>query len=207
MTLNGINRAPAMLLGAAIAGGLLWVAGAYIGRHTTGGYWAAYGIVAGAGLVFGLFQLRGTGGHPPAMFLLVFVPVVIAAGWVIVAMQPANTTSNHVMRWSADIGIADVVRDLGTWLGVLAFSIGFVFAAMLEPFGVRRRETVEHVDHTHPVRTAPVSTTPIDRRAADEPTLAERREDAAREDEHAAEADYNAPGSVTGARQTNRSHT
>jgi len=173
MTLNGINRAPAMLIGAAIAGGLLWVAGAYISRHTTGGYWAAYGIVAGAGLVFGLFQLRGTGGHPPAMFLLVFVPVVIAAGWVIVAMQPANTTSNHVMRWSSDIGIADVVRDLGTWLGVLAFSIGFVFAQILEPFGVRRTHTVEHV--------APA---PLDRRAADEPTAAERREVAAREHDH-----------------------
>ena len=173
MTLNGINRAPAMLIGAAIAGGLLWVAGAYIGRHTTGGYWAAYGIVAGAGLVFGLFQLRGTGGHPPAMFLLVFVPVVIAAGWVIVAMQPANTTSTHVMRWSSDIGIADVVRDVGTWLGVLAFSIGFTFAAMLEPFGVRRTRPVAHG-------------APIDRRAADEPTAAERRELAARDHEHVA---------------------
>lgn len=174
MTLNGINRAPAMLLGAAIAGGLLWVAGAYIGRHSVGGYWAAYGIVAGAGLVFGLFQLRGTGGHPPAMFLLVFLPVVIAAGWVIVAMQPANTTSMHVMRWSRDIGISDVVHDLGTWLGVLAFSIGFVFAAMLEPFGVRRRHTVEHVDRVDHVA-------PMDRRAADEPTAAERREVAALE--------------------------
>lgn len=175
MTLNGINRAPAMLIGAAIAGGLLWVAGAYIGRHTVGGYWAAYGIVAGAGLVFGLFQLRGTGGHPPAMFLLVFVPVVIVAGWVIVGMQPANTTSMHVMRWSRDIGISDVVHDLGTWLGVLAFSIGFVFAAMLEPFGARRRRVVEH----DTVRTAP-----MDRRAADEPTAAERREVAERGLEH-----------------------
>jgi hypothetical protein len=174
MTLNGINRAPAMLLGAAIAGGLLWVAGAYIGRHSTGGYWAAYGIVAGAGLAFGL--LRGTGGHPPAMFLLVFVPVVIAAGWVIVAMQPANTTSTHVMRWSSDIGIADVVRDLGTWLGVLAFSIGFTLAAALEPFGVRRARTVEHV-------------APLDRRAADEPTAAERREVAARDHEAATTVD------------------
>jgi len=179
-----------MLLGAAIAGGLLWVAGAYIGRHSIGGYWAAYGIVAGAGLVFGLFQLRGAGGHPPAMFLLVFLPVVIAAGWVIVAMQPANTTSAHVMRWSSDIGIADVVHDLGTWLGVLAFSIGFTFAAMLEPFGVRRRHTENHVAHVdHTARP--------DRRAADEPTAAERREVTALESERANERSATATDPAT----------
>jgi hypothetical protein len=166
MTVSGMNRAPATLLGAAIAGALLWVAGAYISRHTTGGYWAAYGIVAGAGLAFGLFQLRGAGGHPPAMFLIALVPVVIVAGWVIVAMQPPNTTSTHVMRWSSDIGVADVVHDLGTWLGVLAFGIGYTVAATLEPFG--RRRVVEQP-------------APLDRRAADEPTTAERREVAARE--------------------------
>lgn len=140
MTLSGINRAPATLLGAAAAGALLWLAAAHVDRSTTGGYWAAYGLVAAAGLVFGLSQLRGAGGHPPAMFLFGFLPVLIVAGWVIVGMEPSsNWFARHVRTWSNDIGVGDVVRALGTWLGVLAFGIGATLAAALEPFGPRRR--------------------------------------------------------------------
>ena len=51
--MNGMSRAVATLLGAGIAGFMLWVA-AQLGRHTNGSYWAAYGIIAGAGLVFAL---------------------------------------------------------------------------------------------------------------------------------------------------------
>jgi hypothetical protein len=139
MILSGINRAPAMLLGAAGAGALLWLAGAHTDRSTTGGYWAAYGLVAAAGLVFGLLQLRGAGGHPPAMFLLGFLPVLVVAGWVIVGMQPnSNWFAHHVRSWSDDIGVGGVVRSLATWLGVLAFGIGATLAAALEPFGRRR---------------------------------------------------------------------
>ena len=193
MMLTGANRAPATLAGAAIAGFLLWLAAAHIDRGTTGGYWAAYGIVAGAGAVMGLSQLRGDGGHPPAMLLLGFLPVLIAAGWVLVGMQPhPNWTSTHVMRWSGDIGIGDVVHSLATWLGVLAFGIGFTFAAALEPFGrraARRR-----------VRT-------VGRPAEDEPTTAERRE-LARESEGApTEVRQRPVGSVTGDRHENRSQT
>ena len=53
------NRGLATLIGAAIAGGLIWVAGMYIDDKTTGGYWAVYGIIAGAGLVMALSQLVG----------------------------------------------------------------------------------------------------------------------------------------------------
>jgi hypothetical protein len=166
MMLTGANRAPATLGGAAIAGFLLWLAAAHIDRGTTGGYWAAYGIVAGAGAVIGLSQLRGGGGHPPAMLLLGFLPVLIAAGWVIVGMQPhPNWTSTHVMRWSRDIGIGDVVHSVATWLGVLAFGIGFTLAAALEPFSARRPAR-------RPARMEPAPVGP----AADEPTTAERRE-------------------------------
>ena len=160
MTVNGIWRAPATLAGAAIAGVLLWVAAAHIDRHTTGGYWAAYGIVAAAGLAFGLWQLRGAGGHPPAM-LLAFVPVLIVAGWVIVGMQPhGNWFRDHVLAWSGDIGIRGLVITMSTWLGVVAFGIGATLAATLEPM---RRRVVE---------PAPA----MDRAAADEPTTAERHE-------------------------------
>jgi hypothetical protein len=190
MIMSGANRAPAMLGGAAIAGFLLWLAAAHIDRGTTGGYWAAYGIVAGAGAVFGLSQLRGGGGHPPAMLLVGFLPVLVAAGWVIVGMQPhPDWTSTHVLRWSDDIGIRDVVQTLGTWLGVLAFGIGFTLVSALEPFSRRR-----------PARTRPVSAT-LDRDAADEPTMAQRRE-LAREREG-----QRPVASVTGDRHENRSQT
>jgi hypothetical protein len=164
MILSGVNRAPATLIGAAIAGVLLWVAAAHIDRTTTGGYWAAYFIIGAAGLAFGLSQLRGAGGHPPAMLLLGFLPVLIVAGWILVAMQPnAAAPAAHVRAWSSDMGIRDVVRSGGTWLGVLAFGIGATLAAVLEPFGRRRARRAE----------------PLDEQAANEPTTAERREVAA----------------------------
>ena len=140
MILSGLKRVPATLLGAAGAGALLWLAVAHVDRSTTGGYWAAYGLVAAAGVVFGLSQLRGGGGHPPAMLLFGFLPVLIVAGWVILGMQPSsNWFARHVRSWSDDIGILDVVRSLGTWLGVLAFGIGATLASALEPFDRRRR--------------------------------------------------------------------
>jgi hypothetical protein len=139
MILSGVNRVPATLLGAAGAGALLWLAAAHVDRSTTGGYWAAYGLVAAAGLVFGLSQLRGAGGHPPAMLLFGFLPVLVVAGWVIVGMQPSgNWFARHVRSWSDDIGIGDVVRALGTWVGALAFGIGASLAAVAEPIGTRR---------------------------------------------------------------------
>ena len=160
MIVSGIQRAPLTLLCAAGAGALLWFAGSHVDRATTGGYWAAYGLVAAAGLVFGLAQLRGAGGHPPAM-LFVFVALLVVAGWVIVGMQPGSTWSaSHVRSWSGDIGVDGVVRALGTWLGVLAFGLGAAFAAVAEPVGRRR----------------PVATATHERPAADEPTAAERRE-------------------------------
>ena len=159
--MNGITRAGATLLGAAAAGALLWLA-AQIGRGSAGGYWAAYGVVAAAGLVFAVTQLRGRNGHPPGMLLLVFVPALVVGGWVLLAMQPDdNWFRSHVLSWSGDLGIRDVVRDVGTWIGVLAFGIGYVLGAALEPM---------------PRRTEVVAPAAFDRTAADEPLTAERRE-------------------------------
>jgi hypothetical protein len=154
MTLNGVKRVPITLLGAAGAGALLWLAAAHVDRSTTGGYWAATGLVVAAGLVFGLTQLRGAGGHPPAMFLFGFLPVLIVAGWVIVGMQPSsNWFAHHVRSWSGDIGVGSVMRALGTWVGVLAFGIGATLAAAAEPFGSRRRRPAEPVRQENEVPT------------------------------------------------------
>jgi hypothetical protein len=172
--MTGWNRAVSTLVGAAAAGCLLWVAAAHISRNTTGGYWAAYGIVAGAGLLLAVSQLRGRGGNPPGTFLLAFVPVLIAAGWVLLAMQPhPNWFGTHVLRWSGDIGIRDVVRDLGTWLGLMAFGIGYVFGVTLEPGMMLRRRRAVTAPPAPATATAPASPASA---AADEPTAAERSE-------------------------------
>ncbi len=159
---NGVTRALATLLGAAVAGVLLWLA-AQIGRSTTGGYWAAYVVVASAGFAFAISQLRGrrTGFVP--MLALALVPVLVVVGWVVVAGQPtANDTRGHVLNWSGDMGIADVVSAVGKWLGVLAFGFGYTVAATLEPLALSRRRQ----------EAVPV----VEPAAADAPTTAERRE-------------------------------
>jgi hypothetical protein len=153
---------------------LLWLS-AQFDRHTTGGYWAAYGVVAAAGLVLAASQLRGGGGNPPAMFVLAFVPVLIAAGWVIVAQQPhPNWARGHVLSWSGDIGIRDVMHDVATWLGVLAFGIGYVFGATFElpTVLIRRREPA--TAPTTAWRPTPAARYSRREAAADEPVARER---------------------------------
>jgi hypothetical protein len=161
-----------VLVVAGAAGFLLWLA-AQFDMHTTGGYWAAMGVVAGCGLLLGVAQLRGGGGFPPAMLLLAFLPVLVCAGWVIVYDQPhANWFRNHVTSWSSNIGILDVVRDVATWNGVLAFGIGLVFAYALEPAVLGRRREVVETEPAYATRRP----LPMDRTTADEPTAAEREE-------------------------------
>src|SRR5690242_10741333 len=55
---HGPTRAIATLLAAALVGFLAWLT-TMIGDGTTGGYWAVYGILAGAGLGMALSQLVG----------------------------------------------------------------------------------------------------------------------------------------------------
>ena len=96
--MNGMTRAGATLLGAAGAGVLLWLA-AQLGRQTNGSYWAAYALVAAAGLVFAVSQWRGRTGFPPGMLALGFLPVLVVAGWVLLAMQPdGNWFRAHVLE-------------------------------------------------------------------------------------------------------------
>ncbi|HKU58015.1 MAG TPA: hypothetical protein VJP39_00300, partial [Gaiellaceae bacterium] len=93
--------------------------------------------------------------------------VLICAGWVLLAMQPhGDWFRNHVLSWSGDIGIRGVVTDIGTWVGVLAFGIGYVFGTVLEPSMVGRRA---------PAMVAPPVPT-HEPAAANEPTTAEREE-------------------------------
>src|SRR6266568_3676563 len=105
MNMNAWTRALTTLLAAAAAGFLLWLAAQFNMQHT-GGYWAAMGVVAGCGLLLGLARLRGAGGNPPAMLALAFLPMLVCVGWALIYSEPqANWFSDHVGRWSGDIGI------------------------------------------------------------------------------------------------------
>jgi hypothetical protein len=93
------------------------------------------------------------------MLALGFLPVLVVGGWVLIGMQPhGNWFRDHVLAWSSDLGVGHVVRDLGTWIGVLALGIGYTLGAALEP--APRRRVVPAYDGA----------------AADEPVAAERRE-------------------------------
>jgi hypothetical protein len=152
------------LLAAGVAGLLIWVA-TQIDDGTTGGYWAVYGILAGAGLVMALSQLLGgwtKWGWPRLsanVLLLAFIPTLIAAGWVVVAHQPhPNWFRNHVLNWSSDIGILGLVRDLTEYVAVLAFGIGLVFGYSFDTSGPRVAGPAEPAREPAPARTTHDST-------------------------------------------------
>ena len=168
----GVTRATATLIGTGVAGFLIWLATQF-GDASTGGYWARYGIVAGAGLVLALSQLLGgwtKWGMPRLarpVFLFAFVPALIVVGWILLFHEPNKTWfSEHVVSWSGRLGIGGVVNDLGAMLPAIALGLGLVFGLSFDTTGPRRRE---------------VPAEAIDDHAADEPLAAERA--AASEDE------------------------
>jgi hypothetical protein len=132
---------------------LIWLA-TQVGDGTNGGYWAVYGLIAAAGLVMACSQILGgwtKWGWPRLslnVFLIAFIPVLVAAGWVLLATQPdPNWFRGHVRGWSNDLGLEGLVADLGEYAAVLGFGIGLVFGftfdtsgpAVYGPFGRRRR--------------------------------------------------------------------
>ena len=168
----GLTRATTTLLAAGVAGLLIWIA-TQINDHKTGGYWAVYGLIAGAGLVMALSQLLGgwtKWGVPrisAGVFLFAFIPVLIAAGWVVVAHQPhGNWFRHHVLSWSGDIHIRGLVNDLTDYVAVLAFGIGLVFGYSFDTTGPRIRPAA-------PGKGVPAAP-PVDRQATDAPLTADR---------------------------------
>jgi hypothetical protein len=97
------NRGLTTLVAAAAAGFLIWCA-PHFNRWATGGYWGVIALMALAGLLIGVSQLHGRDGNPTASFLTVFVPVLVVAGWVILAAQPDGggsgiTSSRGAAAW------------------------------------------------------------------------------------------------------------
>ena len=187
----GLTRGTITLIGAAVAGLLVWLA-TQIDDGSNGGYWAVYGVIAAAGLVMAFSQILGgwtKWGWPRLslnVFLIAFLPVLIAAGWVVIAHQPdPNWFRTHVLNWSDDIGILGLVRDLTEYAAVLAFGAGLVFGFTFDtsgpsaygPFGRRRRAAAVPAGGAAPPPEAD-----------DRPTTREEREaEADREDEVARE--------------------
>lgn len=134
----GLARGPVTLLAAGAAGLLVWLA-TQIDDSSTGGYWAVYGLIAGAGLVMALSQLIGgwTKWGPPRLsvpvFLVAFVPALICVGWIALTGQPhGNWFQGHVQAWSSDIHVSGLVGDLREYLAALAFGLGLMFGLTLD---------------------------------------------------------------------------
>jgi hypothetical protein len=164
------TRATMTLLSAATAGLLIWIA-TRLDDHTTGGYWAVYGLIAAAGLTMALAQLFGgwtKWGWPTvsvAVLLLGFLPVLIAGGWIVVAHQPhPNWFQNHILAWSGDIHIRGFVNDMVEYASVIAFAIGLTFGFTFDTAGPRRE-----------LAGPPTAVARDDGVAADEPVARERR--------------------------------
>jgi hypothetical protein len=140
----GLTRAGTTLLAAAAAGLLIWFATQVNDEHV-GGFWAVYGLIAGAGLLMALSQLLGgwtKWGWPrlSARFLLAaFVPIAIVSLWIILAAEPGSGWFHqHVLSWSSDLHIQGLVNDLKEYVPVFAFGIGLVFGYSFDTTGPRR---------------------------------------------------------------------
>jgi hypothetical protein len=93
------------------------------------------------------------------VFLIAFLPVLVAAGWVLLATQPdPNWFRDHIRSWTGDIGLTGLVVDLEEYVSVLAFGLGLVFGftfdttgpAAFGPFGRQRRAEPVPVGETGP---------------------------------------------------------
>jgi hypothetical protein len=177
---RGPARALMTLLGVGVAGLLAWLTTTF-SDTSTGGYWAASGILAGAGLVLALSQLLGgwtKWGRPSfslSVFLLAFVPTLIAVGWILLFHQPHSTLfRGHITDWSNSIGIDAFVKDMGgSLLTVLAFGLGLVFGFCFDT--TRARRPVAPGGEPSVQRTAPVPDT-----AADQAIAREQEQEAVR---------------------------
>jgi hypothetical protein len=148
----GLTRATLTLIGVAAVGVLLWLATQIIGDDLTSfspsEYWAAFGLVAAAGLVIALSQLLGgwtKWGWPQVsgkVFLSGFLPAFIVGGWILAAGEPGDHwLGSHVRNWSDDIGIGGLVDDLELMIPAVAFAIGLVFGLTFDTTGPRSAKT------------------------------------------------------------------
>ena len=140
----GLVRALFTLAGVAGAGFLIWLASLF-DLESTSEFWIAMALLAAAGLVLGLSQLFGgwtKWGWPTlsvAVFVLGFLPTLIAGGWILLALQPdGGWQQSRLENWSESIGISGLVEDFAPFLPALALTIGLVLAFSFDTTGPRR---------------------------------------------------------------------
>jgi hypothetical protein len=187
----GMTRGVATLVGAAVAGVLLWLA-SQMGVDTAGEYWATYSLVAAAGLAMALSQVLGgwtKWGWPrlsAGVFLLGFLPVAIVGLWVLFAQQPGDRIFDTA-GWSDDIGIAGLVSDLGELVAAVAFAIGLTLGFTVDTTGPKPRlepAPGQPIERPYEVTRREEAPTVVEERsAADEPLTAERQTELERERE------------------------
>jgi hypothetical protein len=176
----GLTRATTTLLGAAVAGFLLWLAGdiydegAIFEADSTGRYWGMVGILAAAGLVMALSQLLGgwtKWGMPRisrAVFLAAFLPALLAGLWVLFYVDPGDYwLADQVEEWSDDIGLDSLVETVGLMFPAVAFGLGLLFGFSLDTSGPRLPSTETVI--TAPPRSAD-ETAVIEEPRPEEPT-------------------------------------
>jgi MFS family permease len=178
----GLTRAATTLIGAALAGLLVWLAadafdeGGIFEADESGRYWATVGLLAAAGLVMALSQLFGgwtKWGSPRLsvpVFLVGFVPALIAGLWLLLYVDPGDYwLADKVRDWSNDLGIEDLAQDVGSLFPAIAFALGLLLGVTLDTSGPR-------VPSTEPEVTAPPAER-VERRADEDETAVVRRED------------------------------
>ena len=194
----GATRSVVTLIGVAAAAVLLWLGVQIVDPFdegdalTNGEYWAWMATLAGAGFVIALSQLLGgwtKWGWPRLsvpVFLLAFVPALLAGLWAIGVHQPGdNWLSDNAREWADDVDAGRLFSELGVVVPVIAFALGLLFGLTFDTSG-RVRE-VGVVEERDVVRAPP---------AAAQPRRVERDDDAARADTVVAPP----PGSDAGAR-------
>jgi hypothetical protein len=172
------SRGLTLALAAALAGLALWGA-AQVGTQTTGRFWIAMAVVAGAGLMLALANHVGTWTKglrmrmSPSTFVLAFLPVLVCVGWILIANQPGSGwQEGRIDSWSNSIGIVGLVHSIGLWHGVLAFGFGLMLGLSFD--GVPAPVEEPASEYAGPAGV-PVAGSPAGNRPADEPVAAERR--------------------------------
>ena len=172
------SRGLTLALAAALAGLALWGA-AQVGTQTTGRFWIAMAVVAGAGLMLALANHVGTWTKglrmrmSPSTFVLAFLPVLVCVGWILIANQPGNGwQEGRIDSWSNSIGIVGLVHSIGLWHGVLAFGFGLMLGLSFD--GVPAPVEEPASEYAGPAGI-PAAGDPAGNRPADEPVSAERR--------------------------------
>jgi hypothetical protein len=156
----GLTRGAITLVGVIVAGFLIWLGVDPLSGESTGRgeFWWAVLMCALAGLVIALSQVLGgwtKWGWPRLslnVFLLGFLPALIAGGWVLLWAQPADgPLAGDVRDWSSDLGIDGVTGDLAIASLAIAFGLGLVFGLTIDTTGPAVRRRAPEPGPTEPV--------------------------------------------------------